>query len=81
MEDRERLWDDFINEFDGIELHDGNGNTCSPKTNLKGSEETIWLHENSMSGIPHLNGSSVASTGRDASTTTTVHLWVQRAVG
>lgn len=43
------------------------------KTNLKGSKETIWLHEDSMSGIPHLNGSSAASTGRDASTTTTAY--------
>lgn len=77
IEDRERLWDDFINEFDSIELHDGNGSIYSPNTNLRGCKCTIWLHEDSMSGIPHLYGAfsrSAALTGRNASTMTTAHL-------
>ena len=56
MEDPEKFWDNFINELDSIELHDGNGSTCVPNTNLKGYKCTIWLHEDSMSGIPHLHG-------------------------
>ena len=44
------------------------------KTNLKGSKETIWLHEDSMNGIPPtFTERSAASTGRDASTTTTAY--------
>ena len=74
MEDRERLWDDFINEFDSVELHDGNGSTCSPNTNLKGGGGTIWLHEDSMNGIPPtFTERSAASTGREASTRTTAY--------
>ena len=30
--DWEKLWDDFIREFDNIELYDKNGRTYSPKT-------------------------------------------------
>lgn len=56
INDWEKLWDDFINEFDNIELYDKNGRTYSPKTNLKGSKGSVWLHEESRSGIPHLHG-------------------------
>ena len=38
--DWEKLWDDFIREFDNIELYDKNGRTYSPKTNLTGSKGT-----------------------------------------
>lgn len=54
--DWQELWDEFVGEFDGIELLDKNGRTYSPKTNLKGSKGTVWLHEESDSGIPHLHG-------------------------
>jgi hypothetical protein len=56
IDDWQRLWDVFIDEFDNIELHDRNGKTYSPKTNLKGSKGSVWLHEESRSGIPHLHG-------------------------
>ena len=56
INDWEKLWDDFIDEFDNIELYDKNGRTYSPKTNLKGSKGSVWLHEESKSGIPHLHG-------------------------
>lgn len=56
IDDWRRLWDDFTGEFDNIELHDRNGKTYSPKTNLKGSKGTVWLHLESRSGIPHLHG-------------------------
>ncbi len=56
IDDWQKLWDDFIDEFDNIELLDKNGRTYSPKTNLKGSKGLVWLHEESKSGIPHLHG-------------------------
>lgn len=56
INDWQKLWDEFVGEFDGIELLDKNGRTYSPKTNLKGSKGTVWLHEESDSGIPHLHG-------------------------
>ena len=54
--DWQRLWDDFVREFDSIELHDKNGKTYSPKTNLRGSKGTVWLHLESRSRVPHLHG-------------------------
>lgn len=56
IDDWRKLWDDFIDEFDNIELCDKNGRTYSPKTNLRGSKGSIWLHEESESGVPHLHG-------------------------
>ena len=56
IDDWQRLWDDFMSEFDNIELLDKNGKTYSPKTNLKGSKGTVRLHLESKSGIPHLHG-------------------------
>ena len=54
--DWEKLWDDFMGEFDSIELCDRNGRTYSPKTNLTGSKGTVRLHLESKSGLPHLHG-------------------------
>lgn len=78
--DRRELWDDFINEFDGIELLDKNGRTYSPKTNLKGSKGTVWLHQESESGIPHLHGAycRIDEDGR-VNNDHDIHLRAQRA--
>lgn len=78
--DWRELWDDFINEFDGTELLDKNGRTYSPKTNLKGSKGTVWLHEESESGIPHLHGaySRIDENGR-VNNDHDIHLRAQRA--
>lgn len=65
-----RLWDDFTDEFDNIELLDKNGKTYSPKTALKGSKGTVWLHLESKSGIPHLHGAFCRIDERGISTTT-----------
>lgn len=54
-EDWENLWLDFVNEFDRQELKDKDGKIISPKTNISGSKYTVWLHEDSRSGIPHLH--------------------------
>lgn len=49
------LWDDFVREYDSIELKK-NGTVYSHKTNLAGSMATVWLHLEADSGIPHLHG-------------------------
>lgn len=55
MQDWQKLWDDFVREFDRIELEDENGKVYSHKTNIADSIYTVWLHYESDSGIPHLH--------------------------
>lgn len=55
MQDWQKLWDDFVSEFDKIELEDENGKVYSHKTNIADSIYTVWLHYESDSGIPHLH--------------------------
>lgn len=55
MQDWQKLWDDFVREFDRIELTDENGKIYSHKTNIANSICTVWLHYESDSGIPHLH--------------------------
>ena len=78
--DWEKLWDDFIREFDNIELYDKNGRTYSPKTNLTGSKGTVRLHLESKSGIPHLHGAfcRIDEQGR-INNDHDIHLRAQRA--
>lgn len=55
IQDWQKLWDDFVREFDKIELEDENGKVYSHKTNIANSIYTVWLHYESDSGIPHLH--------------------------
>ena len=55
LQDWEKLWKDFAEEFDKIEIEDDKGNLISGKTNISGSKATVWLHEDSKSGKPHLH--------------------------
>lgn len=55
MQDWQKLWDDFVSEFDKIELTDENGKVYSHKTNIANSIYSVWLHYESDSGIPHLH--------------------------
>ncbi len=55
MQDWQKLWDDFVKEFDKIELEDENSKVYSHKTNIADSIYTVWLHYESDSGIPHLH--------------------------
>lgn len=49
------LWNDFVAEFDAIQLRDKQGEIYSDCTDIAGSKYTVWLHEESDSGIPHLH--------------------------
>lgn len=54
--DWEKLWDDFLQEYDNYEHFDKKtGKVDSPKTNIAGSIYSLWLHTESKSGIPHLH--------------------------
>ena len=55
MQDWQQLWDDFVREFDKIEMTNKDGKVCSHKTNLANSIYTVWLHLESKSRIPHLH--------------------------
>ena len=79
-EDWKQLWLDFTEEFDKQEIKDKNGRILSPKTNIKGSKSTVWLHEESGSGIPHLHA-AVCRVDEDGNTNNdrNIHLRAQRA--
>ena len=55
MKDWEKLWNDFVREYDCIEFRNRQGEIYSHKTNLSGSIYSVWLHLESKSGIPHLH--------------------------
>lgn len=55
MQDWQKLWDDFVREFDKIELTHESGKVYSHKTDIANSIYTVWLHYESDSGIPHLH--------------------------
>ena len=79
-EDWKQLWLDFAEEFDKQEIKDKNGRILSPKTNIKGSKSTVWLHEESGSGIPHLHA-AVCRVDENGNTNNdrNIHLRAQRA--
>lgn len=67
MQDWQQLWDDFVREYDKIEMRDDNGKVYSHKTNLANSIYTVWLHLESVSRIPHLHA-AVCRKNRDGRT-------------
>lgn len=67
MQDWRQLWDDFVREYDKIEMADEDGKVYSHKTNLADSIYTVWLHLESDSRIPHLHA-AVCRKDRDGRT-------------
>lgn len=55
IKDWEKLWDDFVREYDSMEFRNRQGEIYSHRTNLAGSISTVWLHLESDGGIPHLH--------------------------
>lgn len=55
VDDWRQLWNDFAAAFDSQEIRDKDGNVVSSRTNISGSKSSVWLHEESKSGIPHLH--------------------------
>lgn len=80
MRDWQKLWDDFVREFDRIELTDENDKVYSHKTNIANSIYTVWLHYESDSSIPHLHA-AVCRKDRDGTTNNdhNIHIRAQEA--
>ena len=78
--DWRQLWRDFAEAFDSREIIGMYGESVSPKTNISGSKSTVWLHEESDSGIPHLHAivSRVDEQG-NINNDHAIHLRAQRA--
>ena len=55
MEDWQRLANDFIREFDAVDLSAKSRRKSAKATNLKGSQYVVALHRDSKSGIMHLH--------------------------
>lgn len=55
MEDWQKLADDFIREFDAIDLSKKSKRKSATTTNLKNSQYVVALHHDSKSGIIHLH--------------------------
>lgn len=79
-DDWRQLWQDFAAAFDNQEIRDKSGKTISAKTNISGSKSSIWLHEESQSGIPHLHA-IVCRVDEDGNINNdhSIHLRAQRA--
>ena len=78
--DWRQLWRDFAEAFDSQEIIGMYGELVSSKTNISGSKSTVWLHEESDSGIPHLHAivSRVDERG-NINNDHAIHLRAQRA--
>lgn len=80
VDDWRQLWYDFAAAFDSQEIHDKNGKAVSPRTNISHSKSSVWLHEESKSGIPHLHA-IVCRVDEDGNINNdhAIHLRAQRA--
>lgn len=80
LDDWRQLWYDFAAAFDEQEIRDKDGSVVSPRTNVSGSKSSIWLHEESKSGIPHLHA-IVCRVDEDGNINNdhAIHLRAQRA--
>lgn len=80
FDDWRQLWYDFAKAFDEQEIRDKDGKVVSGKTNVSGSKSSVWLHEESKSGIPHLHA-VVCRVDEDGNINNdhAIHLRAQRA--
>ena len=80
LDDWRQLWNDFAAAFDSQEIRDKDGKVISPHTNVSGSKSSVWLHEESKSGIPHLHA-IVCRVDEDGNINNdhAIHLRAQRA--
>jgi len=80
LDDWRKLWQDFAAAFDIQEIRDKDGKVVSAQTNISGSKSSVWLHEESDSGIPHLHA-IVSRVDEDGNINNdhAIHLRAQRA--
>lgn len=80
LDDWRQLWNDFAEAFDSQEIRDKDGKVVSSRTNISHSKSSVWLHEESKSGIPHLHA-IVCRVDEDGNINNdhAIHLRAQRA--
>lgn len=80
LDDWRKLWQDFAAAFDIQEIRNKDGKVISEQTNISGSKSSVWLHEESDSGIPHLHA-IVSRVDEDGNINNdhAIHLRAQRA--
>ena len=80
LDDWRQLWNDFAAAFDDQEIQDKDGKTVSAQTNISHSKSSVWLHEESKSGISHLHA-IVCRVDEDGNINNdhAIHLRAQRA--
>lgn len=80
VEDWQKLWQDFVAEFDKQVIIGKDGKIRSCPTNLANSKYTVWLHTESEGGVPHLHA-AVCRMDEDGNINNdhNIHLRVQRA--
>ena len=80
LDDWRQLWYDFAAAFDAQEIRDKDGKVVSSRTNISHSKSSVWLHEESKSGIPHLHA-IVCRVDEDGNINNdhAIHLRAQRA--
>ena len=79
-DDWRQLWNDFAEAFDSQEIRDKDGKVISSRTNISHSKSSVWLHEESKSGMPHLHA-IVCRVDEDGNINNdhAIHLRAQRA--
>ena len=80
IEDWQKLWQEFAEEFDKQVITGKDGKVRSCPTNLKGSKYSVWLHTESKGEVPHLHA-AVCRLDEDGNINNdhNIHLRAQRA--
>ena len=65
IEDWQKLWQDFAEEFDKQVIIGKNGKVRSCPTNLAGSKYSVWLHTESKGEVPHLHAAVCRASGKE----------------
>lgn len=80
VEDWQKLWQDFVAEFDKQMIIGKDGKVRSCPTHLANSKYTVWLHTKSEGGVPHLHA-AVCRMDEDGNINNdhNIHLRAQRA--
>lgn len=80
VEDWQKLWQDFVAEFDKQVIIGKDGKVRSCPTHLANSKYTVWLHTESEGGVPHLHA-AVCRMDEDGNINNdhNIHIRAQRA--
>ena len=80
IEDWQKLWQEFAEEFDKQVITGKDGKVRSCQTNLANSKYSIWLHTESKGEVPHLHA-AVCRLDEDGNINNdhNIHLRAQRA--